>query len=557
MAYNVHEFKSGNKLYAVQLNEMDEQIAANAESVDSLSEEKADKACKKNVSVEITADDIVENVLIDNTGDVLYTDTWNGTKMIALPFDVGVPITVRCAIYGNASLVFLDADKKVIDYINGTNASIYGIEPSLKMQTIMVTPPEGASYIRMSACKGTGGNYVGPSDFALNGQVTVDIIETIEKLDKRTAILDTQTKTESVDITELDIIENALISGNPSVGEGDVVETEAWVCTKPIPLVFDDGTPITLRCAIYGYAAVGFYNVNGNYVGGVTNYNAADYGITPNAAMQEISVIPPTGAAFVRMCAMKNTYTQPSDFAVSGQVTSNIGTDSKKNTKHIAANSTDFRNVKTLVIGDSISTDYYGNYAKWVTHLISIGFFDLRNVNNNSMHATGFVARYGEGGNDFITRIEAVSDPETYDLVVVFGGINDYIQNIPMGESESDKTANFKPAVDYFFQYLVDNFTQARIAVLSPLRTYATFANAVGNKQTDYADYIKSVAKSYCLPVLNLTDESGFCPFIESFNERWTLIPEGYTGHDGVHPTEEYERKYLAPMIRGFLQRIM
>lgn len=36
MAYNVHEFKSGDKLYAAQLNEMDAQIAANAEEIDTL-----------------------------------------------------------------------------------------------------------------------------------------------------------------------------------------------------------------------------------------------------------------------------------------------------------------------------------------------------------------------------------------------------------------------------------------------------------------------------------------------------------------------------------------
>ena len=46
---------------------------------------------------------------------------------------------------------------------------------------------------------------------------------------------------------------------------------------------------------------------------------------------------------------------------------------------------------KILVMGDSISTDAYGNYAKWVTDLINDGFFDGDKVTNNSYHATGFV----------------------------------------------------------------------------------------------------------------------------------------------------------------------
>lgn len=210
---------------------------------------------------------------------------------------------------------------------------------------------------------------------------------------------------------------------------------------------------------------------------------------------------------------------------------------------------------KVLVLGDSISADYYGNYPKWVTQLIEEGFFPA-STNNNSIHATGFVAEYtaeGDVDNNFLHRIEAVTEKEGYDLVVVFGGINDYIQNIPMGESGGDRTAAFVPAVDYFFSYLMENFPNARIVVLSPLRTYNVYANTAGHLQTEYADYIRQVAKQYCLPVLNLTEESGFCPFYDSFKNRWTLIPEGYEGGDGVHPNEAYQKDFLAPMIRGFL----
>lgn len=212
---------------------------------------------------------------------------------------------------------------------------------------------------------------------------------------------------------------------------------------------------------------------------------------------------------------------------------------------------------KVLIIGDSISVDSYGNYEKWVTKLCKSAFFNADNVTNNSIHATGFVARYNESENDFISRIKAVENPDEYDLVIVFGGINDYIRGIPMGESGGDITTSFRPAVDYFFEYLVNTFSGARICVLSPLRTNATWANSVGEYVPAYAEYIREVAKSYCLPVLNLTDESGFCPWVASFREKWTLMPDGYDATDGVHPTEEYGEKYLAPMIRGFLEKLL
>jgi lysophospholipase L1-like esterase len=218
---------------------------------------------------------------------------------------------------------------------------------------------------------------------------------------------------------------------------------------------------------------------------------------------------------------------------------------------------------KVLVMGDSISTDYYGNYTKWVTVLMNEGFFP-KDTTNDSIHATGFVAKYTadnpNADNDFLTRIEAVTNKDTYDLVVIFGGINDFIQSVPLGESGGDKTVYFKPAVDYFFQYLVNNFTQARIVVLSPLRTYNPYPNQASVKQEEYAAYIRDVAKSYCLPVLNLTEESGFCPFNETFKNMWTYT--GYAGGDGtkgdgVHPSAEYEERFLAPMIRNFLSQFI
>lgn len=220
---------------------------------------------------------------------------------------------------------------------------------------------------------------------------------------------------------------------------------------------------------------------------------------------------------------------------------------------------------KVLVLGDSISADYYQDYNKWVTVLKNDRFFSA-NTTNSSTHATGFVARYTaedeNAKNDFIDRVTAIEGKDSYDLVIVFGGINDYIQNVEMGESGGDKDVYFKPAVDYFFEYLVKNFAQARIVVLSPLRTYNVWKNTAGGSQdtghyqTEYAAYIREVAKSYCLPILNLTEESGFCPFVDEFRAKWTLVPSGYTSADGVHPNAEYQEQFLAPMIKGFLTKL-
>lgn len=213
--------------------------------------------------------------------------------------------------------------------------------------------------------------------------------------------------------------------------------------------------------------------------------------------------------------------------------------------------SEDLSDQKVLVIGDSISTDAYGSYKKWVANLIESGFFGADKVTNNSYHATGFVATYSEGGtvksDTFLKRLQAVTNKSSYNYVITFGGINDYIQGIDFD--------TFKTAVDSYFSYLVKNFITARIVVFSPLRTYNVYKNTAGHYQTEYADYIKEVAKSYCLPILDLTYESGYYPFVDEFKSRWTLTPSGYASADGVHPTAEYSATYLAPMIAGYLSR--
>ena len=220
---------------------------------------------------------------------------------------------------------------------------------------------------------------------------------------------------------------------------------------------------------------------------------------------------------------------------------------------------------KVLIIGDSISTDNnstgvnYGQYEKWVMKLVNQGFFSAENVTNDSIHATGFSVTAGEEINEaqlFINRLKAVENPDEYDLVIVFGGINDFIKC----QTVNIEFSEFTDAVDAFFEYLTDTFINARVCVFSPLRIAYNSTNLNGHIQQDYMDYIMEVAKSYCLPILNLSEESGFYPWKQAFKNRWTFT--GWTGGDGikgdgVHPSEEWMETRLVPMIKGFLNGLI
>ena len=340
-----------------------------------------------------------------------------------------------------------------------------------------------------------------------------------------------------------------------------ITGTSDFVATPFILLPFNESQSFEIHASFYGLGGCAIYDKNKSLLLGIDGTNVTDYGGVETGNIQTIKIPYVTGMMYARLSCRTVKYQALTDIWCRGNTLAGAFDRIVNLEKDIDVMLSVFDSAlptsKTLIIGDSISADAYGGYPKWVTDLINSGVLSANTV-NSSQHATGFVARYNNEANDFITRLKAIQDPETYDLVVVFGGINDYIQNIPMGsESGTDYTVSFKPAVNEFFDYLIQNFTQARLCVLLPLRNYQNWQNSVDEYQQAYSEYIKQVASEYCLPVLNLTEDSGFCPYVSTFSEMWTLIPEGYQHGDGVHPNEEYQRKFLAPMIKHFLQRLV
>ncbi len=217
---------------------------------------------------------------------------------------------------------------------------------------------------------------------------------------------------------------------------------------------------------------------------------------------------------------------------------------------------------KVLILGDSISTGdssyaihgipKYGGYNKWVDALMADGFFNEYSTRNDSIHATGYVAQFENRGNDYVSRLKAVQNPETYDYVFITGCYNDWQHDVDL--------VSLKNAVDEFYEYLVTHFTQAKILVMNSLKSFrCAFENANGNYQYEYNDYIYEVARKYSFPFFNLYYESGFCPEVPVYRNMWTYyaVAEGETEgvYDGVHPNERWCRYFMAQMIKHFAER--
>lgn len=550
MSYSKQNFKSGDKLYASQLNAMDDQIIAADRAIG------LDSKYIKTVSVWPDAEIIQTGGLVLAIGKFTSAGNYDSVMHMPIEPEIGTPVTVYSTINGNTALVFYDSDKNVLLGIDGNNCADYGITAELPPKEREITPPNGTRYISYTIFTSYG--------IITSKPVKYKAVDYSAGLIRRTADL------EAVNTP-------VVIKTTPSVGHlrqgGMITESGSFIASANydsvymLPVFANAESYVSLYATIYGTTCVVFYDGGKNVLRAVSGSNCGDYGITAQLDPKVQDVPAPAGTQYISYTVFKGYGANILNHKVVSEFNANsYSHEIMDAVSLVAPKFTDVRQMKTLVIGDSISTDSnstginYGNYKKWVGNLIDTDFFAYGNVTNDSIHATGFVARLSDTEDDsFLARIKAVENPADFDLVIVFGGINDSIKGIPHGgDGDTDTTVYFKPAVDEFFAYLTENFINARIAVLLPLRTYSyPYSANVDHKQYEYGEYIAEVAKKYALPVLDLTNASGFRPHIASYRARWTLIPEGYESSDGVHPNAEYCKDYLAPMIRDFLSSIL
>lgn len=155
--------------------------------------------------------------------------------------------------------------------------------------------------------------------------------------------------------------------------------------------------------------------------------------------------------------------------------------------------------------------------------------------------------------NSYCERFDKMDDDA--DVVVVFGGTNDYGHgDAPIG-GFSDRTADtFYGACHVLFSGLIKKYLGKPIIIMTPLhRTDEEVNNGNGGKRVatlplkGYVEIIREVAEYYSLPVLDLYKESGIQPAVEEIKEAY--IP------DGLHPNDE-GHKILCAKLKAFLERL-
>jgi len=134
---------------------------------------------------------------------------------------------------------------------------------------------------------------------------------------------------------------------------------------------------------------------------------------------------------------------------------------------------------------------------------------------------------------DFPSRV-AEMDPDA-DLIVVFGGTNDFGHgDAPFGDF-SDRTADtFCGALHELYVSLLEKYPEAVIMVMTPLhRATESIPNMHGKVLKDYVDMIRRAAEYYSLPVLDLYATSGIQPAVPVMKDKY--LPDGLHPNDAGH----------------------
>ncbi len=180
------------------------------------------------------------------------------------------------------------------------------------------------------------------------------------------------------------------------------------------------------------------------------------------------------------------------------------------------------------------------------------------------------VRNYGKGGTriarqseikdpdgrdyDFIRRADEM-DPDA-DLIVVFGGTNDYGNGqAPLGEITDTSMFTFYGAVHTLCTNLKSKYPNAKIVFIAPLHRWNECGGlgtwkpdgVVQHHLCDYVKAVKDTCALYSIPVLDLFTNNEM-PITDN-DFRRACAP------DGLHPNDA-GHKILAEFLQKFLETI-
>lgn len=209
----------------------------------------------------------------------------------------------------------------------------------------------------------------------------------------------------------------------------------------------------------------------------------------------------------------------------------------------------DLRGKKAVFLGDSITegvgvSDIKKGYVNLVKEKIGLEEAYNRGISGTRFAVQTTPSEEASFDKDFISRVAEL--PKDVELVVVFGGTNDYGHgDAPFGEF-TDRTAyTFCGACHVLFESLVNKYYDKKIVIMTPL--HRQFEEENGKSLSDYVAMIRKAAEFYSIPVLDMYAQSGIQPQLQ-------VIRDAYCP-DGLHPNDA-GNEIISDKLVKFIQNL-
>ena len=148
----------------------------------------------------------------------------------------------------------------------------------------------------------------------------------------------------------------------------------------------------------------------------------------------------------------------------------------------------------------------------------------------------------------------------TADMVIVFGGVNDYIHgDAPFGQIGDTLPDTFCGAVYFLMNFLRETYGEKPVIFMTPARCFLrnqvddlipsvhAAKRVPGKPLRDYVDVIIETAKQFRIPVLDLYQDLGVDPHIPEHFEAYTM--------DGLHLNND-GHLLIAQKLKTFIEAL-
>ena len=200
--------------------------------------------------------------------------------------------------------------------------------------------------------------------------------------------------------------------------------------------------------------------------------------------------------------------------------------------------------VKYVAFGDSITYGVDGvdwvkmekPYPTLVAERLGFASVDNRGVSG------AMLAPRSTGYCNMTQNILSFSLPA--DIISVMLGVNDYMQNTPLGNMASRDNTTIYGSLHLIAEHLTKQYPDAFIFFMTPFETKnGTNNNVAGYNLEAVALAVKSVANKYEIPVLDMYENGKYSVEMNNSNS------------DGLHPSQSFHINYTAPKICKFIKK--